>query len=1160
MKKGFTLGLFLMLLVHFNIQAETEFVAYIGGDSIVFSEMSEIYNLFKENEVDSFAVRGELTSEAAERIFSYGKKTKYVMDWSKAIFVSRRYNLDVYPDGWKSLEKFYFPEENPNKYKMDLDRAFGKSMKLKHIYNFEKLTYIESLDFESFNDCYSLDSIILTKNVDSSATISTYFGQYTPAIFVVDSALYVKSPESFRRCSNLVTTFDSIATADYVVLNDNTICPLLTVPRGIIANDTIWKVGESFDTAETLSCEEMRKYKLQDGQHVWCGLKNECIKEYRWKELIPHAELMVVRYSGGKFTVHSFDSCADSLYLGLDSIKIVGAIRQSEMDSIEKIVQMKNASIKCLDMSAAYFAEPLQVKLSKSPLRKIILPSDTCRYEINLKRAFGSSEKLKVVENLDKLYFITNLDSTFYYCVNLTSVILPDTSMHIDSLYFTFCWCDSLKEIKNFDKIENIRYMAFTFERCKSLESITFSTQMDSSVYMGYDVFEDCEKLSQIINFDGVKINDLENGVFKNCKSLSKIELNINKKTQYAYKNCSNCSTAAFTECNASIYLVNGYEDTPRWIWSASNIVYPIDSFNAHFNSENGNLLVRELSPKYCAIHDTVWKLVKGETEVIVKDIQGVNKDEYDALYCGIKNDSMPDYVWCKNQLYWNKGNCDKYVIYTISDLVKSFVPFEKLQLGQLHSVDTIITFGDLNNDDIIKLKQSLQLVKGNSTLGCVNLKCADFSNSRIEVTDGFVGFFRGDSLLSEVRFPKEKITTPVDLSSTFESSGFAVLPDARRYYGIKTVDLSSFENITCMYKTFYSCTVEQVKFSEKENNNKVSFLLAFALCRLDSLDLSSFSRISDLTGAFYCCDNLEHGHGIRYIKFSDKENPLSVSMAQTFSGAGFSTSEIINFDKFTNVNNYIATFQNVNFFDHAWLDTIRFGTDPNQISSDSLAWTFIQTEKRIIKYLPDGVDSLPKSWRGYPDFVVPITINPTGWSVDSLLSDFFSLPEFGPTYAYISDTTWYLILNDYLLPWLQEFGFSNASLHSGLMAPASSSQYMVVDPETVNISEYMDDYTLACVVSNPKYKTLVYDVNLKDLLGNGVSDIEYDADCRIFTEQGAIVVSPSSEMEVKVYDLLGKLVRTCVAEKDQETKVTVPSGVYLVKCGNYPSKKVTVK
>lgn len=843
-----------------------------------------------------------------------------------------------------------------------------------------------------------------------------------------------------------------------------------------------------------------------------------------------------------------------------DTIKISGAIRQSEMDSIEKIVQKKDASIKYLDMSAAYFAEPLQIKLSGSVLQKIILPSDTCRYEINLEEAFRSSEKLKSLENLDKLYFIKNLNSTFYYCKKLTSLTLPDTSMRVDSLITTFASCESLKKIKNFDKIENIRYMRATFSGCESLESISFSTQMEGSVYIGSNVFYDCEKLSQIINFDGVKINDLENDAFKNCKSLSKIELNLNKKTQYTHRNCSNCSTAAFTGCNANIYLVNGYEDTPRWIWTASNIVYPIESFYAYYNSENGNLLVRELSPKYCAIQDTVWKFVKGETAVIVKDIQEVNKDEYDALYCGIKNDSMPDYVWSKNQLYWDKDNCDKYVTYTISDLVKSFVPFEKLQPGQLHSADTIITFGDLNNEDIVKLKQSLQLVEGNSTLGCVNLKCADFSNSRIEVTDGFVGFFQGDSLLSEVKFPKEKIITPVDFSRTFESSGFAIMPDGSRYYGIETVDLSSFENIVCMYKAFYSSAVENVLFSEKENDNEVNFTFAFALCRIDSLDLSSFSRISDLSYAFFGCDNLEYGHGIRYIKFSDKENPLSVSMAQTFSGAGFSTSEIINFDKFTNVNNYIATFQNVNFFDHAWLDTIRFGTDPNQISSDSLAWTFIQTEKRIIKYLPDGVDSLPKSWRGYPDFVVPITINPTGWSVDSLLSDFFSLPEFGPTYAYISDTTWYLILNDYLLPWLQEFGFTNASLHAGLMAPASSSQYMVVDPETVNISEYMDDYTLACVVSNPKYKTLVYDVKLKDLLGDGVSDIAFDANCRIFAESGAIVVSPSSEMEVKVYDLLGKLVRTCVAEKDQETKVTVPSGVYLVKCGNYPSKKVTVK
>lgn len=1162
MKRGFTLGLFLMLLVHFNIQAETEFVAYIGGDSIVFSEMSEIYNLFKENEVDSFAVRGELTSDAVSRICKYACKTKYVMDWSKAIFVSNLYSMSTYPYSWESLNRFYFPEEYPNECKVALDGAFKNAVNLKHIYNLEKLTYIRYLNEETFYSCRSLDSVILGKNVAPDARIEASFGTSCPAVFVVDSALYMSAPEKFK-CSNLVTTFDSIATAEYVVLKDKTIWPHLTVLRNIIANDTVWKVGESFDTAETLSCEEMRKYKLQDGQHVWCGLKNECIKEYRWKKLIPHTELVVVGYKGRGCTIRPFDSCADSLYLGLDSIKIMGAIRQSEMDSIEKIVQMKNASIKCLDMSAAYFAEPLQVKLAKSPLRRIILPSDTCRYEINLEDAFESSEELKEVKNLDKLYFITNLNSTFHRCRKLISVTLPDTSMRIDSLSGTFFLCDSLKKVNNFDKIENIRYMSYTFNGCESLESISFSTQMDSSVYLNDYTFCDCEKLTDIKNLDHVKISYVGYKIFKNCHKLSALQLNATKGTQYTSPYCSDCVSDAFDGCDALIYLVNGLGEIPNWLKrSSTHVVYPIDSFYIHFNDETGKSVVSNLSPKFCAIQDTVWKCVKGETEVIVKNIQEVNKDEYDAFYCGIKNDSMPDYVWSKNQVYWNVANYDKYVSYSLPNSFKSFIPIEELQPGQLHYADSIFTYGDLNNEDIARLKHSVKLVSGQNEKGCENLLYADFSNSRIDVTDGFVGFFQNATYLNTVKFPKERVQSPVDFSNTFASAGVGRYAENFYALGLLEVDLSCFENIICMNSTFSECKeLKRVFFSDTENNNEVSFIQTFVACPLDSIDLSSFTRISDLSQTFALCEGLD-SEGIRYIKFSDKENPLSISMFQTFGGTGFNTSEIINFDKFTNVNNFLATFQQANLLSSKVrrLDTIRFGTDPNKISSDSLTWTFARTYGRIIKYLPDGVDTIPSAWRGYHNFVVPVTVDESNWSVDSLLSDFFSLPEFGPTYAYISDTTWYLILNDYLLPWLQEFGFSNASLHSGLMAPASSSQYMVVDPETVNISEYMDDYTLACVVSNPKYKTLVYDVNLKDLLGNGVSDIEYDADCRIFTEQGAIVVSPSSEMEVKVYDLLGKLVRTCVAEKDQETKVTVPSGVYLVKCGNYPSKKVTVK
>ncbi|MBR4840777.1 MAG: hypothetical protein IK005_09930, partial [Paludibacteraceae bacterium] len=348
------------------------------------------------------------------------------------------------------------------------------------------------------------------------------------------------------------------------------------------------------------------------------------------------------------------------------------------------------------------------------------------------------------------------------------------------------------------------------------------------------------------------------------------------------------------------------------------------------------------------------------------------------------------------------------------------------------------------------------------------------------------------------------------------------------------------------------------------ENNNEVSFIQTFAACPLDSINLSAFTRISDLSQTFNPCSNRRQP--LRSITFSEKENPLSVSMFQTFTGTTFDTDEIVNFDKFTNVNNYLATFQMINNFEGR-LDTIRIGTDPFKIASDSLTWTFLSSG-RIIKYLPDGVDSVPSKWRNCHDFVVPITVDSSNWSIDSLFQDYqlfsdfiYTLPDLGPSYAYIADTTWYLVLNDYLQAWINSFGFNSSLRAASAEQPLSSDKYMVFDPQTMDIADYMEDYSLACVASNPKHKALAYQVKLKDLREKvQIPQVITDTDCKIYTDQGTIVISASTDSDVEVYDTTGKLIHIGHVEKDKELRVNVSNGIYLVKCGKHSRGKVTVK
>lgn len=65
---------------------------------------------------------------------------------------------------------------------------------------------------------------------------------------------------------------------------------------------------------------------------------------------------------------------------------------------------------------------------------------------------------------------------------------------------------------------------------------------------------------------------------------------------------------------------------------------------------------------------------------------------------------------------------------------------------------------------------------------------------------------------------------------------------------------------------------------------------------------------------------------------------------------------------------------------------------------------------------------------------------------------------------------------------------------------------------------------------------------------GSGIDDISTE-DIKIFARNGRIVVEGADDQQVYVFDLTGRIVRNTV----------LPSGIYMVKVGNYPARKVTV-
>ena len=118
---------------------------------------------------------------------------------------------------------------------------------------------------------------------------------------------------------------------------------------------------------------------------------------------------------------------------------------------------------------------------------------------------------------------VTNMDSMFRDCSNLTAIPQLDTS-NVTNMRNTFASCSNLTTIPLLDT-SNVTNMENTFYGCSSLTTIP---QLDTSrVYDMIQMFSDCSNLTTIPQLDISNVEYYMWDMFHNCSSLSDDSLNI---------------------------------------------------------------------------------------------------------------------------------------------------------------------------------------------------------------------------------------------------------------------------------------------------------------------------------------------------------------------------------------------------------------------------------------------------------------------------------------------------------------------------------------------------------------------------------------------------------------------------------------------------------
>ena len=310
------------------------------------------------------------------------------------------------------------------------------------------------------------------------------------------------------------------------------------------------------------------------------------------------------------------------------------------------------------------------------------------------------------------------------------------------------------------------------------------------------------------------------------------------------------------------------------------------------------------------------------------------------------------------------------------------------------------------NLDSFIKIK-SLSMAFNQ----CESLTEVLFSSSLKGIGEEsyFMSTFSGCKNLTRIdnldRFANLYSSGPVYFSEAFKGcsklDSVRLRPDSTHLINLRRAfegcyNLRKFNSGDLVFSTldhaFKGCTkLEEFACNPHSANHDelVDMSSAFSGCSSLKIPASSafcYKKIYGIDSCFYQCGNLEE------VRFT---TPQAYWMpAYSMFEWCWRLRIVYGFENFTDLNSLRRTFANCER-----LEEVHLGTNPNQLSSSSLEDTFyrpnapytvsdghIPSNIKIyvktggpgcVKYLPDGVTTVPADWinYGYKNFVVPITI-----------------------------------------------------------------------------------------------------------------------------------------------------------------------------------------
>lgn len=400
------------------------------------------------------------------------------------------------------------------------------------------------------------------------------------------------------------------------------------------------------------------------------------------------------------------------------------------------------------------------------------------------KNAFGWCVNLTSITIPDS---VTGIGSqAFYHCISLASITIPSSVTSMGD--FVFWDCSSLTSVTILSDVTSIA--AGTFSACISLTNITIP---DSVTSIGASAFSGCSSLTSITIPSGV--TSIGSTAFKDCNSLSSITIpdSVTSIGSSAFSNCSSLTSitipdsvteigaGAFESCSSleKVYIF----DIFSWceIDFENNYSNPLVYADQLFL--NGKPLINVEIP--FGITEIQGYLFSCETLVSISIPNSVTRiASYAFSDCtSMASISIPESVtYIEEYAFWG---CSSLAAVSIPDTLKSMAVCAFSGCGKLASIsipDGVATikyrtFEDCKSLESIAIPDSITRIGTEAFIGCESLKSVYYGGSAEEWRE--ITVLSGNDYLQNATVYYNSTGIPVSISSVTVSK----LPNKTQYY-----------------------------------------------------------------------------------------------------------------------------------------------------------------------------------------------------------------------------------------------------------------------------------------------------------------------------------------------------------------------------------------